>query len=104
MMRTTSKEVHNSLVFTGVNHLVIKHDQIPFVYIKIGILLQSRRNSLDEFNVFAWRLAFVYTQAAIVNNTEQSPPGEGKLSLKLVAIEIEPRPFFLTRSFRQSWR
>ena len=30
MMRTTSKEIHNSLVFTGVNHLIIKHDQIPF--------------------------------------------------------------------------
>ena len=95
MMRTTSKEVHNSLVFTGVNHLalvvqkmdraihwiaqlvsqilirwivtcpvdsaiqrlnnpglIIKHDQIPFVHIKIGILLQSPRNSLDEFNVW----------------------------------------------------
>ena len=50
MMRTTSKEVHNSLDFSGVNHLIIKHDQIPFVHIKIGILLQSRRNSLDEFN------------------------------------------------------
>ena len=39
MMRTKSKEVHSSLVFTGVNHLIIKHDQIPFVHIKIGILL-----------------------------------------------------------------
>ena len=28
-----------------------------------------------------------------MNNTKQSSPGEGKLSLKLVAIEIEPRPF-----------
>ena len=52
MMRTTSKEVHNSLVFTGVNHLIIKHDQIPFVHIKIGIPLQSRRYSLDDFNVW----------------------------------------------------
>ena len=41
MMRTTSKEVHNSLVFTGVNHLIIKRDQIPFVHFKIGILLQK---------------------------------------------------------------
>ena len=39
MMRTKSKEVHSSLVFTGVNHLIIKHDQIRFVHIKIGILL-----------------------------------------------------------------
>ena len=46
----------------------------------------------------------MYTQAAIVNNTKQSSPGKGKWSLKLVAIEIEPRPFFRTRSFRQSWR
>ena len=45
-----------------------------------------------------------YTQAAIVNNTKRSSPGKGKWSLKLVAIEIEPRPFFRTRSFRQSWR
>ena len=29
-----------------------------------------------------------------MNNTKQSSPGEGKLSLKLVVIEIEPRPFF----------
>ena len=36
----------------GVNHLIIKHDQIPFAHVKIGILLQSRRNSLDEFNVW----------------------------------------------------
>ena len=35
----------------------------------------------------------MYTQAAIVNNTKRSSPGEGKWSLKLVAIEIEPRPF-----------
>ena len=41
----------------------------------------------------AWRLEFLYTQAAIVNNTKRSSPGEGKLCLKLVAIEIEPRPF-----------
>ena len=27
MMRTKSKEVHSSLVFTGVNHLIIKQDQ-----------------------------------------------------------------------------
>ena len=52
MMRTTSKEVYNSPVFTGVNHLIIKHDQTPFVHTKLGILLQSRRNSLDEFNVW----------------------------------------------------
>ena len=52
MMRTTGKKVHNPLVFIGVNHLIIKHDQIPFVHIKIGILLQSRRNSLNEVNVW----------------------------------------------------
>ena len=52
MMRTTSKEVHNLPVFMGVNHLIIKHDQIPFAHIKIGILLPSRWNSLDEFNVW----------------------------------------------------
>ena len=51
MMRTMSKEVHNSLVFTSVNHLIIKHDEILFFHIKIEILLQSRRNSLDKFNV-----------------------------------------------------
>ena len=45
-----------------------------------------------------------YTQAAIVNNTKRSSPGKGKWSLKLVAIKIEPRPFFRTRSFQQSWR
>ena len=28
-----------------------------------------------------------------MNNTKRSSPGKGKLSLKLVAIEIEPRPF-----------
>ena len=39
-----------------------------------------------------------------MNNTKRSSPGEGKLPLKLVAIEIEPRPIFRTRSFRQSWR
>ena len=32
----------------------------------------------------------MYTLAAIVNNTKRSSPGEGKCSLKLVAIEIEP--------------
>ena len=52
----------------------------------------------------AWRLTFVYTQAAIVNNTKRSSPREGKWSLKLVAIEIEPRPFFRSQSFRQSWK
>ena len=52
MMRTKSKKVHSSLVFTGVNLLIIKHDQTSFVHIKIGILLQSGRNSLDEFNVW----------------------------------------------------
>ena len=52
MMRTTSKEVHNSLVLTSVNHLIIKHDQIPFVHIKIGILLQSCGNSFDESSVW----------------------------------------------------
>ena len=52
MMWNTSKDVHNSLVFTGVNHLIIKHDQIPFGHIKIGILLQTLRNSLDELNVW----------------------------------------------------
>ena len=41
----------------------------------------------------AWRLTFLYTQAAIVNNTERSSPREGKLLLKLVEIEIEPRRF-----------
>ena len=35
-----------------------------------------------------------FCQAAIVNNTKRSSPGEGKWSLKLVAIEIEPRLFF----------
>ena len=50
MMRTKSKEVHNSLVFAGVNHLIIKHDQIPFVHIKIGLLLQSY--SFHKFNVW----------------------------------------------------
>ena len=39
-----------------------------------------------------------------MNNTKRSSPREGKLSLKLVAIEIEPGPFFRTRSFRQLWR
>ena len=38
--------------YSGVNHLIIEHDQIPFVHFKIGILLQSRGNSLDEFNVW----------------------------------------------------
>ena len=35
MMGTKSKEVHNSLVFTGVNHLIINHDQIPLVHINL---------------------------------------------------------------------
>ena len=48
MMRTTSKEVHKSLVFTGVNHLIIKQDQIPFVHIKIGILLQAVKITLTN--------------------------------------------------------
>ena len=52
MMRATSQEVHNSLVFAGVNHLIIKHDQIPFFHIKLGLLLESRGNSLDKFNVW----------------------------------------------------
>ena len=29
-----------------------------------------------------------------MNNTKRSSPREGKLLLKLVVIEIEPRPFF----------
>ena len=51
MMPITSKEVHNSLVFTAVSHLIIKHDHIPVVHVKVMIQLQNRRNSLDEFNV-----------------------------------------------------
>ena len=43
-------ELKVALVLTSVNHLIIKHDQIPFVLIKIGNLLQSR--SLDDFNVW----------------------------------------------------
>ena len=31
-----------------------------------------------------------------MNNTKRSSPGKGKLALKLVTIEIEPRPFFRT--------
>ena len=98
-MKITSKEVHYSLVFTGVNHLIIKHDQIPFVHIKIRIPLQSRR-----IQYVAWPPAFLYTQTAIANNTKWLSPGEGKLPLKLAVIEIEPMPFFPTRSSRQSWK
>ena len=101
MMTTTSRGVHSSLVFTGVNYLIIKRDQIPFVHIKVRILLQSRRNSLDVFSVTK-RLAFLYSQAAIGNNTKRSSLGKGKLRLKLVVIESELSPFFRTRSFRQS--
>ena len=50
----------------------------------------------------AWPLTFLYTQTAIVSNTKWFSVGEGKLPLKLAVLEIEPRPFFLTRSFRQS--
>ena len=101
MMTTTSRGVHSSLVFTGVNYLIIKQDQIPFVHIKVRILLQSRRNSPDEFSVTK-RLAFLYSQTAIGNNTKRSSLGKGKLRLKLVVIESELSPFFRTRSFRQS--
>ena len=96
MMRTTSKEVLNSLVFTGVDYLINKHDQIRLVHIKIAILLQSRRKSLWRIQCVAWRLAFQHTQAAIVNNTKRSSPGEGKLPLKLAVIDIKPKPFFRT--------
>ena len=52
MMRITSKQVNNPLVLNGVNYLIVKHDQVPFVHIKIGILFQSRRNTFDKFNVW----------------------------------------------------
>ena len=39
-----------------------------------------------------------------MNNTKRSSLGEGKLPLKLDAIEIQPRPLFRTWSFQQSWR
>ena len=83
MMRTTSKEVHNSLVFTDVNHLIIKHDQIPFVHIKIGILLQRRTNS--RISCVVWKLEFLYTQATIVNNTRRSSTGRGENTFWLSA-------------------
>ena len=61
MMRTTSKEVHNSLVFTSVNHLIIKHDQILFFHIKkkscskaVGIhLINSMCGMATSISVYA---------------------------------------------------
>ena len=100
-MRTTSKEVHNLLVFTGVNHLIFKHDQIPFFHTKKRTPTPKPWEFSWPIQSMAWPLAFLYTQVAIVNNTKLSSPGEGKWPLKLAVIEVEPRLSFQTQSSRQ---
>ena len=67
MMKITSKQVNNPLVLNGVNHLIVKHDQV------------QNRNLVPCI------------QVVTVNYTKRPCPREGKLPLMLVVIEIEPK-------------